>query len=247
VVAESFARHWWPDTSPLGRRVRLGGPTEDWHEIVGVVADVKYGSLEEPAQEMVYWPSTTGAAATPQVTRAMEIMVKTTGDPLALVPVLRREAEALNPRIPVSNPRTFADVFDTATSRTSFTMVLLGTASFIALLLGLVGIYGVVSYVVGQRTREIGVRIALGATAPSVRGLVIRQGLLLAAAGVALGLMASAALSSVMATLLYGVRAIDPLTYAAVSAALVLVSVAATWIPAARAAGVDPARALRAD
>jgi len=247
VVAESFARHWWPDASPLGRRVRLGGPNEDWHAIVGVVADVKYGGLEEPAQEMVYWPSTTGPAATPQVTRAMEIVVKTTGDPLALVPVLRREAEALNPRIPVSNPRTFQEVFDTATSRTSFTMTLLGTASVIALLLGLVGIYGVVSYVVSQRTREIGVRIALGATAPSVRRLVLRHGLLLAATGVVLGLAASAALSSVMATLLYGVRAIDPVTYGVVAAALVAVSMAATWIPAARAAGVDPARALRAD
>jgi predicted lysophospholipase L1 biosynthesis ABC-type transport system permease subunit len=247
VVAESFARHWWPDASPLGRRVRLGGPNEPWHDIVGIVADVRYGLLDEPAQEMVYWPSTTGATATPQATRAMEIVVRTTGDPLDLLPVLRREAETLNPRIPLSNPRTFEDVFASATSRTSFTMALLGTASVIALLLGLVGIYGVVSYVVGQRTREIGVRLALGATAPSVRGMVIRQGLLLAGAGAALGLIASAALSSVMATLLYGVRAIDPVTYGTVAAALILVSVVATWIPATRAAGVDPARALRSD
>jgi predicted permease len=247
VVAESFARQWWPDASPLGRRVRLGGPNDVWHDIVGVVADVKYGGLEEPAQAMVYWPSTTGATATPQVTRGMDIVVRTSGDPLALVSVLRREAEALNPRIPVSNPRTLADVFATATSRTSFTMALLGTASVLALVLGMVGIYGVVSYVVSQRTREIGVRLALGATGPSVRGMVVRHGLLLAGIGVAIGLAASAALSSVMATVLYGVRAIDPLTYAAVSVALVAVSVVATWIPAARAAAVDPARALRAD
>jgi predicted permease len=247
VVAESFARRWWPDASPLGRRVRLGGPNDDWHEIVGVVEDVRYESLEDPAEEMVYWPSTTGAAATPQVTRAMEIVVKATGDPLALVPVLRREAEALNPRIPVSNPRSFDQVFADATSRTSFTMALLGAASAIALVLGLVGIYGVVSYVVGQRTREIGVRLALGATGPSVRGMVVRHGLLLAGAGAALGLVASAALSSVMASLLYGVRAIDPLTYGVVAAVLVLVSLLATWIPATRAAGVDPARALRMD
>jgi predicted permease len=247
VVAESFARHWWPETSPLGRRVRLGGPNDVWHDIVGVVSDVKYGALEEPAQEMVYWPSTTGAAATPQVTRAMEIVVRTTGDPLALVSLVRREAEALNARIPVSNPRPFSDVFAQATARVSFTMSLLGVASAIALLLGLVGIYGVISYVVGQRTREIGVRLALGATAPSVRQMVVRQGLVLAGIGVAIGLAASAALSSVMATLLYGVRAIDPVTYAAVSVVLVTVSIAATWIPATRAAAVDPARALRAD
>jgi ABC-type antimicrobial peptide transport system permease subunit len=196
---------------------------------------------------MVYWPSTTGAAATPQVTRAMEIVVRTTGDPLALVSLVRREAEALNARIPVSNPRPFSDVFAQATARVSFTMSLLGVASAIALLLGLVGIYGVISYVVGQRTREIGVRLALGATAPSVRQMVVRQGLVLAGIGVAIGLAASAALSSVMATLLYGVRAIDPVTYAAVSVVLVTVSIAATWIPATRAAAVDPARALRAD
>jgi putative ABC transport system permease protein len=248
VVSESFARRWWPEASSLGRRVRLGGgPNDDWFVIVGVVSDVKYESLEGTAEEMVYWPSTTGPAATPQPTRAMEVVIKTSSDPLLLVPVLRREAEALNARIPVSNPRAFADIFASATSRTSFTMALLGTASVIALLLGLVGIYGVVSYIVGQRTREIGVRMALGATAPSVRAMVVRHGLLLAGIGVVLGLAASAALSSLMATLLYGVSAIDPVTYVAVSAALVLVSVAATWIPATRAAALDPARALRVD
>jgi ABC-type antimicrobial peptide transport system permease subunit len=177
----------------------------------------------------------------------MEIVVRTSVDPLSLLSVLRREAEALNPRIPLSNPRTMDDIFAAATSRTSFTMVLLGAASVIALALGLVGIYGVVSYVVGQRTREIGVRLALGATAPSVRGMVLRHGLLLAGIGAAIGLVASAALSSLMATLLYGVSAIDPVTYVAVAVALVAVSVAGTWIPAARAARVHPAQALRAE
>ena len=247
VVSESFARRWWPNASPLGRRVRLGGPNEDWFQIAGVVEDVKYASLEEDAEEMVYWPSTTGPAANPQPTRAMEIFVRTSSDPLALVPVLRREAESINARIPVSNPRAFSDVFAQATSRVSFTMSLLGTASAIALALGLVGIYGVVSYVVSQRTREIGVRLALGATGPSVRGMVVRHGVLLAVIGVAIGLVASAALSSVMATLLYGVRAIDPVTYVAMAVVLVAVSVVATWIPASRAAGVDPASALRSE
>jgi predicted lysophospholipase L1 biosynthesis ABC-type transport system permease subunit len=215
--------------------------------IVGVVDDAKYESLEGTAEEMVYWTSPLGLASNPQPMRAMEIVIKTTADPLLLVPVLRREAEALNARIPVSNPRAFTDVFTAATSRTSFTMALLGTASVIALLLGIVGIYGVVSYVVGQRTREIGVRLALGATAPSVRTMVVRHGLLLAGTGVLLGLAASAALSSLLATLLYGVSAIDPVTYAVVAGALVLVSLAATWIPATRAAALDPARALRMD
>jgi predicted lysophospholipase L1 biosynthesis ABC-type transport system permease subunit len=226
----------------------MNGPAEqDWFQIAGVVADARYESLVAPAEEMVYWPSTLGPADDPQPTRAMQVVVKAGSDPLALLPVLRREAEALNARIPLSNPRTMEDILDEATSRTSFTMALLGVASGVALLLGLVGIYGVVSYVVSQRTREIGVRMALGATAPSVRGMIVRHGLVLAGAGVVTGLVAAGVLSSVLASLLYGVSPTDPLTYAVVAAALVVVSVAATWIPAARAAGVDPARALRAD
>jgi ABC-type antimicrobial peptide transport system permease subunit len=126
-------------------------------------------------------------------------------------------------------------------------MSLLGAASGIALLLGLVGIYGVISYVVSQRTREIGVRMALGATAPSVRGMVVRQGLALAGLGVVIGLVAAGALSRVMASLLFEVSATDPITYGSVAVSLVLVSLAASWIPAMRAAGVDPSRALRAE
>lgn len=247
VVSESFARQWWPDGSPLGRRIRTGQPDEDWFQIVGVVADVKYESLEAEPEAMVYWPTTLGSAAAPQPTRAMQVVVKASADPLAPLPVVRREAEALNARIPLSSPRTLEDIVAEATSRTSFTMALLGAASGIALLLGLVGIYGVVSYIVSQRTREIGVRLALGATAPAVRGMVVRHGLVLAGVGALTGLVAAAALSRVISSLLYGVSPTDPLTYGAVAAALVVVSLAATWIPAARAAGVDPAKALRAE
>jgi ABC-type antimicrobial peptide transport system permease subunit len=126
-------------------------------------------------------------------------------------------------------------------------MSLLGAASGIALILGLVGIYGVISYIVSQRTREIGVRMALGASAGSVRGMVVRHGVVLALGGVALGLGAAAVLSRVMASLLYGVAALDPLTYATVGASLVAVATLASWLPALRAAGVDPSRALRAE
>jgi len=246
VVSESFARTWWPGTSPLGRRLRMG-PNQDWFTIVGVVADVKYANLQDPAEEMVYWPTTVGPAADPQAARGMQVVIGSSGDPLASLPILRREAEALNARLPISNPRAVDTIVAEATARTSFTMAMLGVASTIALALGLIGIYGVVSYIVGQRTREIGVRMALGATAPSVRGMVVRHGLLLAGGGALAGLVAAFALSSVMASLLYGVSATDPLTYVAVAAVLVAVSLVATWIPAARAAGVDPARALRAD
>jgi ABC-type antimicrobial peptide transport system permease subunit len=171
--------------------------------------------------------------------------VKVSGDPLAFLPTLRREVLALNPRIPLSNPRTMRDVFNTATARTSFTMVLLGAASSVALILGLVGIYGVISYVVSQRTREIGVRMALGASGSTVRSMVVRQGVMLTGLGIVLGLIAAGALSRVMSSLLFEVSAMDPFTYAGVAAALAAAAVLASWLPALRAAGVDPAIALR--
>jgi predicted permease len=247
IVSETFARQHWPDASPLGRRMRIGIPEEDWYQIVGVVADAKYQDLEAQNEELVYWPATIGRSDAPQPTRTMDVVMRTAVDPTGFVEVLRREVRALNPRIPVSNPMTMEDRFTAATARTSFTMSLLGAASGIALLLGLVGIYGVISYVVSQRTREIGVRMALGATAPSVRGMVVRQGLALAGLGVVIGLVAAGALSRVMASLLFEVSATDPITYGSVAVSLVLVSLAASWIPAMRAAGVDPSRALRAE
>jgi predicted permease len=246
VISENFARHWWPDGSPLGRRVGAGGPGgDDWWVIVGVVRDVHQLSLAEDPEEIVYFPTTVGPAANPQALRTLDIVLKTSVDALQALPVLRRELRDLNPRIPLSNPRTMERMFAEATAQTSFTMAMLGAASGIALLLGLVGIYGVISYVVSQRTREIGVRMALGATAPSVRGMVLRQGLLLAGVGVLIGIVAAGFLTSLMSSLLFGVTALDPLTYSSVAGALVGVAALASWLPARRAAGVDPSRALR--
>jgi predicted permease len=247
VVNASFARHWWPEGSALGRRLRGGFPDEDWWEIVGVVGDVHQRTLEEDPGESVYYPAVFGAAAAPVVNRTMDLAVKTNGDPLQLVSALRRELRDLNPRIALSNPRTMRELFQAATARTSFTMAMLGSASGIALLLGLVGIYGVISYVVSQRTRELGVRMALGASATSVRGMVVRQGLVLAGVGVGVGLAAAGAMSSLMESLLFGVSATDPVTYGLVAAALVAVATLASWLPARRAAGVDPSTALRAE
>jgi predicted lysophospholipase L1 biosynthesis ABC-type transport system permease subunit len=225
--------------------MRLGFEGEDWYSIVGVVEDAHYRGLQSAAEEVVYWPATIGPAEEPVPTRGMDVTIRTSGDPRALVDVLRREVAALNPRIPVSNPRPMEEVFGAAMARTSFTMTLLGAASGIALLLGLVGIYGVISYVVAQRTREIGVRMALGATAPAIRQMVIRQSLLLSVSGVGIGLLGAAALSRAMSTILFGVSAIDPLTYGAVAVILVGVSTLASWIPARKAAAVDPSTALR--
>ena len=247
LVSRGFAETWWPDTSPLGRRVRFGGPDQDWHQIVGVVEDVRSQGLASPPQGTVYFPTLGEIGGQFFVPRGQDVVVRVSGDPLAFLPVMRRELQALNPRIPLSNPRTMSEVFRGATARTSFTMSLLGAASGIALILGLVGIYGVISYIVSQRTREIGVRMALGASAGSVRGMVVRHGLLLALGGVVLGLFAAAGLSRVMASLLFGVEALDPLTYGTVAASLVAVATLASWLPALRAAGVDPSKALRAE
>jgi predicted permease len=247
LVSRAFAEAWWPEGSPVGRRVRFGGPDQDWHQIVGVVDDVRSQGLATPPQETVYFPSLVEAGGQYFIPRGQDVVVRVAGDPLAFLPILRRELQALNPRIPLSNPRTMSEVFRGATARTSFTMSLLGAASGIALILGLVGIYGVISYIVSQRTREIGVRMALGASAGSVRGMVVRHGVVLSLGGVALGLGAAALLSRVMASLLYGVEAVDPLTYATVGASLVAVATLASWLPALRAAGVDPSKALRAD
>jgi len=153
----------------------------------------------------------------------------------------------VNARIPLAGPRTIDAIFRDATARTSFTMAVLGAASGVALLLGLVGIYGVISYVVSQRTREIGVRMALGASGGSVRGMVVRQGLALAAVGVVLGLIGATFASRLLESLLYDVSATDPATYAVVAAALVAVAAVASWLPALRAASVDPSIALRAE
>jgi predicted permease len=246
VVSESFARQWWPDMSPLGRRIgNVGNSDENWWQIVGVVSDVRHAGLESDPEQMVYYPSVFGQVQNPGTVRTMDIVVKTSGSPLQLVPVVRRELRDLHPRIPLSNPRSMEDVFDAAMAGTSFTMAMLGAASGIALLLGLVGIYGVISYVVSLRTTEIGVRMAMGATAPSVRGMVVRQGLVLAFVGVGMGLVGAGALSRFISSLLYGVSALDPLTYGVVAVALVSVAACASWIPARRAAAVDPSQALR--
>jgi predicted permease len=244
VVSDAFAKRWWPGASALGRRVRQL-QNEEWYEIVGVVRDVRQTDLQAPIEDMVYFPALWGPSESPITTRTMDVVVRVDGDPLAFLEVLRREVQEVNPRIPLANPRTMDAVFAAATARTSFTMVLLGAASIVALILGLVGIYGVISYVVSQRTREIGVRMALGASSSTVRKMVVRQGVVLTTIGIVLGLGAAAGLSRVMGSLLFGVSAMDPVTYGGVAAALAAVAVFASWLPALRAAGVDPAIALR--
>jgi ABC-type antimicrobial peptide transport system permease subunit len=218
-----------------------------WYAVIGVASDVHDEDLTGSAREMVYWPRVYGRADEPDPSRTLTIVVRTSGDPLAFTPVLRREVAAVNPRIALSSISTLDAIYRGASSRTSFTLALLGVSAATALLLGLVGIYGVVSYAAARRTREIGIRIALGASKGQVRGLVVRGGIVAASAGVVLGLVAGTSLSSAMESVLFGVSALDPVTYALAALVVLVVSVAASWIPAARAAAVEPTRALRTE
>lgn len=247
VVSRAFAERWWPEGSALGRRVRTGFDEDEWYEIVGVTGDVHLQRLEEPAEQAIYFPTIYGSSGNPLVVRAVELVVRSAGDPVAMLPLLERETRALNRYIPLANARTMGRVLEGATARTSFTASVLAVAAAVALLLGMVGIYGVVSYVVSRRTREIGIRMALGAQAGTVRRMVVRQGLVLAALGVVIGVVGALVLSSLMLSLLFGVVPTDPATYAAVTAALLAAAWLACWIPAARAARVKPSLALQAE
>ena len=197
--------------------------------------------------QAIYFPTIFGPSGNPLVIRGIDLVVRATGDPIAMLPLLRQEIRTLHAHIPLANARTMDQVLSGSIARTSFTTSVLAAAGAVALLLGMVGIYGVVSYVVSRRTRGIGIRMALGARAATVRRMVVRQGLALAALGAVIGLAGALLLSSFLATLLFGVAPTDPVTYGMVTAALVGVTWLACWAPSARAARIQPSRALEAE
>ena len=202
--------------------------------------DVRFRSLEQPPQDAVYFP-----VSVDESRRALHLAVRTGGDPRAFTAAVRQEIWAMDPNLPIADPRLMGEILADSMQRTSFTMVMLGIAAAVALLLGTLGIYGVVSYAVSRRTREMGIRIALGATAGRVRRTVVREGLVLALAGVAIGTVAAATLSGVLSGLLFEVSASDPLTYMMVAVVLVAGAALASYVPARRASAVDPMEALR--
>jgi predicted permease len=239
VVNESFAHRYWPNERAVGHRITVDFPNIVWRTIVGVVADVREAGYG-PVKPAIYAP-----AAQQSLWHTSELMVRTKGDPLSLAPALRRIIGDADPEQPLSAVRTMEDMLDVAIADRRQQMTLLGTFAGLALLLASVGIYGVLSYAVTQRNREIGLRMALGASAVSVVRTVVRHGMLLTATGLAIGLATSWALTRLMNKLLYGVAATDPATLASVSALLAAVGLLACWVPARRASRVDPIVVLR--
>jgi putative ABC transport system permease protein len=239
VINETMARRHWPGEDPIGRRIRFG--QQPWATIVGVVADVRVRGPREPTQVETYIPYWQNPEP------GINVVLKTAVDPQALAEPLRRAVKEVNPGIAVASVETMDETIADSIGSSRFVATLVGAFGVLALILAAVGIYGVMSYAVAQRTQEIGVRLALGATEPQVFALVIGESLKLAAIGVLLGLVGAAVAGRAMRGLLYGVGTADAGTFAATAAVLVGVTFAAAFVPARRAMRVDPMAALRTD
>ncbi len=238
IINRAMADRFWKGEDALGKRFKFFGDP-DFRQVVGVVENTKVFTLGEDPQPVAYMPLR--QAYEP----AMTLIVRTSGDPQALVPTVRREIQSLDANLPLTNVQTGRDMLDTTLWAPRMAAGLLGVFGLLALVLAAVGIYGVMSYTVSQRTHEFGIRMALGAGTRDVQRLVLRQGLVLVAAGLLLGLLASLVLTQFVATLLVGVGTADPLTFAGIALLLLGVALFAGYVPARRATRVDPMVALR--
>ena len=244
IVNEALARTVWPGEDPIGKRVKPGdgtNPDQPWISVIGVVRDMRRGDVKRPIRQEIYIPS---LQFTP---RTQTLLVRSAGDPTALMAAVRRELQSIDPQLPLFRVTTLEAQLSDTLSQPRFQATVLAGFAVIALLLAAVGIYGVTSHAVSQRTQEVGIRMAMGAARSDVRLLILRQHVTPALIGVAVGLAGAIALSRLLTSLLYGVRAVDPMTYALVAVSLIAVAVAACWVPASRAMRVDPLVALRAD
>lgn len=246
IINQAMARRFFPDENPIGRRLRIGTPAErayygevPWREVVGVVGDLRHGDLQVPPAPEIYLPQ----AQHP--TTSLMLVVRGSGDSRDLVAAARRAVQEIDRNQAISNARLMEERLARSIQPQRFSMLLLGLFAALALLLSAVGLYGVLSYSVARSTREIGIRISLGATPAHVLRLVIRRGLRLALIGIAAGLIGAFAATQLMKSLVYGVTARDPFTFAASAALLLLVAIAACYLPARRATRVDPMIALR--
>jgi predicted permease len=254
VLSRSVAARYWPKDRAVGKRVRMS-PVGEWYTVVGVAGDVRGSGLDQPPDEIVYLPMvvTLGGMAMgqdpPRAWTPRDVAFVTRAERDAALVGARAEAavRTLDSEVPAYGARVMADVVSQSMARTTVTLILLGVASAVALALGAIGIFGVVSYVVSLRTREIAVRMALGARPVDVRRMVTRQVAVVAAAGVGVGIAGALAVTRVLGALLFGVSPVDPASLAAAAVGLGVVAFLASWVPARRASGTDPAQALRAD
>jgi predicted permease len=246
VVNETMARTYWSDGRAVGGRIRVGNMRNPWLTVVGIVADERHNGVTGVVKEKFYVPHSQWHIATGgNIIRNVFVVVRTAGDPLQLAAPVRAEIRQLDPNLPVANIRPMRDVVATALATPRLTGFLLGAFAAIALALAAVGIYGVLAYLVSQRTHEIGIRLAIGANRAQVLGMILRQGMGLAAIGIAVGLASAFLLTRLMRSLLYEVTASDPATFVAVPVALLLVTLVASYLPALRATRVSPTIALR--
>ena len=242
VVSEATARLVWGDADPIGAEVRAGNATQGaWRTVVGVVGDVHHADVTQPVTAAFYTPQT-------QLTDSYLVaVVRTAGDPATLAAPVRQALQELDPSVPVYDVATLPSLVEKASGQRRFVMQLLAGFAIVAVLLAAIGLYGVVSYGVVQRTREVGLRVALGAQRRDVLALVLASGLRLVLAGVVAGLAAAFGATRMLGTLVFGVSPVDPATFAAASATLVAVALLAHWLPVRRALRIDPASALRAE
>jgi predicted permease len=253
ILSENFAREvWGSPAAALGQRIREPGPAAPplWREIVGVVEDVHEDAVHQPAPTMVYWPvMMENYGGVPLfATRPINLVIRSDqAGRESLLGGVREAVWSVNPSMPVFLVRTTKDLYDQSMARTSFALIMLGIAAAMALVLGVVGIYGVIAFVVAQRSREIGIRLALGAAPAGLMRMFVRQGLVLTTIGAAVGLLTAIALTQWMSSLLFGVERLDPPTYAAVLGVLGMAAALASYVPARRAAAIDPVETLTAE
>jgi macrolide transport system ATP-binding/permease protein len=245
LVNESFAKHWFPGENAVGKSIGMG-PTQingkpSQAQIIGLVADIRQTAMDEPARETIYENNMVNGRV------KVALVARTAGEPLAMARKLREAIWSLDKQQPIASIETFDDVVSQSMARPRLLTVLLGAFGALGLILGALGIYGVLAYLVNERRREIGVRIALGAPASSVLWMFVGHGLALTAAGLAIGLGGALMLTRLMSGVLYGVKATDPFTFLSVGAVLLAVAALASWLPARRAARLDPVVALRSD
>lgn len=250
IISQRTAEQFWKDPTgqaALGKRFR-GLPSGPWYTVIGVVGNIRDTALAAPVSQTVYFPEIAGGdTVNGQLARTMALVVKTQGDPGDITGQVQQVVRALDPTLPTFDVRPMETVLRASTAQLSFTISILGAAAVVTLLLGAIGLYGVLTYLVTLRTRELGVRIALGAEPRAVARMIAGQGLVLTVAGIGGGLVLFALLARFLKSFLFGVNTGDPLTLGGAALVLVGISALASWIPARRAARVDPAGALRAE